>query len=98
MDSEPEEEFVSTLPDYDLPSKRDKTNLEVFETPEHAAKPNKKKENAEPEPSWDKLKKKPIETGENKKIILGKGTDTGICKNSMQCVCLVLGTNSLILL
>ena len=84
MDPEPETEFVSTLPDYDLPNKRDKTNLEVFETPEHAEKPIKKKKNAEPEPNWDKLKKKPMETEENNQITLGKGGQKGICRKSIQ--------------
>ena len=80
--SEPEAELFSTLPDYDLPSKRDKTQLEVFETPEHAEKSNKKRENIENEPDWDKLKKKPSKMEENKKIILGKGENTGIHWNN----------------
>merc|ERR1712098_652014 len=57
--SEPEAEFVSTLPDYDLPSKRDKTQLEVFEVPEHADKSRKKNEKVESEPDWERLTKKP---------------------------------------
>ena len=69
------------MPEYDLPSKRDKTNLEVFDTPEHAEKPIKKKEIAEAKPSWDKLKKKPKETEENTKIVPGKGGETGIHGN-----------------
>ena len=84
IDSEPETEFVSTLPDYDLPSKRDKTDLEVFDTPEHAEKPIRKKENAKVQPEWDKLEKKPLETEENNKMILGKGGRKGIQKSSTQ--------------
>jgi len=78
---EPEEEFVSSLPVYDLPSKRDKTDLERYDTPEKAQQQKKKPAVDEPSPDWDRLKKKAKSEDDPNKVILGKGnipdTDQG---------------------
>ena len=66
---EPEAEFVTTLPDNDLPSKPHRTNLETSEQ-------KSKKENEIIESKPD-LKRKPSGSKENKKITLGKDKEKG---------------------
>merc|ERR1711872_1202054 len=77
VESEPEEEFVSSLPIYDLPSKREKTDLEQYDTPEKEQQQRIKPVVDEPSPDWDRLKKKPESEEDPKKIILGKGDMPG---------------------
>merc|ERR1712142_1092475 len=72
-ESEPEEEFVSSLPIYDLPIKREKTDLEHYDTPEKVQQQKKKPVVDEPSPDWDRLKKKTETEEDPKKMILGMG-------------------------
>ena len=75
---EEEEEPVSKLPDYDLPTKRNKTDLEKF-TNQEPKKDIKSKGQAEISPAdWDKLPAKDEEKLDEKvPIVLGKGTTSG---------------------
>ena len=77
VESEPEEEYVSSLPVYDLPSKRDKTDLEQYDTPENVQRQKIKPVVDEPSPDWDRLKKKENSQGDPIKIITGKGRIPG---------------------
>ena len=75
---EPEpEDFVSTLPIYDLPSKREKTDLEEYDAPEKDVKPMIAKRKEEPMPDWDKMKKTPKSEKDPNQIVLGKGKKPG---------------------
>merc|ERR1712142_416614 len=69
-ESEPEEEFVSSLPIYDLPIKREKTDLEHYDTPEKVQQQKIKPVVDEPSPDWDRLKKKRETEEDPKKMIL----------------------------
>ena len=80
-ESEPEEEFVSSLPIYDLPIKREKTDLEQYDTPEKEQQQRIKPVVDEPSPDWDRLKKKPESEEDPKKIVLGKGDMPGTLKH-----------------
>ena len=77
VESEPEQEFVSTLPQYDLPTKRDKTELEQHATPEKVHQQKIKPVMDEPSPDWDRLKKKAKSEEDPIKIIAGKGSTPG---------------------
>ena len=77
VESEPEEEFVSSLPIYDLPSKREKTNLEQYDTLENVQQQRIKPIVDEPSPDWDRLKKKAKSEEDPFKIIAGKGNIPG---------------------
>ena len=68
---------MSQLPDYDLPTKRDKTKLEEFVTDEKKQVPKSKKKD-ESNSEWDKLKpKQPEKQDEKPKLNMGKGAKTG---------------------
>ena len=77
VESEPEEEFVSSLPIYDLPSKREKTDLEQYDTPENVQPHKVKPVVDESSPDWDRLKKKEKSEEDPIKIIPGKGKIPG---------------------
>ena len=77
VESEPEEEFVSSLPIYDLPSKREKTDLEQYDTPEKVQQQKIKPLVDEPSPDWDRLKKKDKSEEDPIEIIPGKGSIPG---------------------
>ena len=76
-ESEPEQEFVSSLPKYDLPTKRDKTDLEQYDAPDKEQQQNIKPVMDEPSPDWEKLKAKPKNEKSPSKITLGKGNIPG---------------------
>ena len=78
VESEPEEEFISSLPVYDLPSKREKTDLEQYDTPENVPQQKSKTKLDEPSPAWEKLKTKGKTEENTNQIILGKGKNPGI--------------------
>merc|ERR1712228_953957 len=73
-ESEPEEEYVSELPVYDLPTKREKTDLEQYDTPEKMRQQKLKPKMVEPSPEWDKLKKNPEKEKDPHGFSLGKGS------------------------
>merc|ERR1712228_78592 len=72
-ESESEEEFVSTLPTYDLPNKREKTDLEQYDTSDKEKKPKLTPEEDEPLSEWERLKRKPGSEKDPNEIVLGKG-------------------------
>ena len=86
VESEPEEEFISSLPIYDLPSKREKTDLEQYDTPENVPQQKSKTKLDEPSPVWEKLKTKGKTEENSNKIILGQGKKPGNStkKNSLK--------------
>merc|ERR1712142_57501 len=73
-ESEPEEDYVSELPTYNLPTKREKTDLEQFDTPEKMKLQKSKSKKIEPSPEWEKLKKKPENEKDPHGFLLGKGS------------------------
>merc|ERR1711915_569949 len=73
-ESEPEEEYVSELPVYDLPTKREKTDLEQYDTPEKMRQQKLKPKMVEPSPEWDKLEKNPEKEKDPHGFSLGKGS------------------------
>ena len=73
-----EEPSISELPVYDLPLKRQKTDLEHYEQQELFRKPKETPLKDEPAMDWEKLKPKPKpDCDEKTPIILGKGSKTG---------------------
>ena len=74
---EPEKEFTSSLPNYDLPTKRGKTDLEQYDNPEKFQPETLKSTKDELNPDWDRLKKKPISEKKTNEISLGKGIVSG---------------------
>merc|ERR1712228_882391 len=72
-ESESEEEFVSTLPTYDLPNKREKTDLEQYDTSDKEKKPKLTPEEDEPLSEWERLKREPGSEKDPNEIVLGKG-------------------------
>ena len=79
-ESEPEpEELISTLPDYDLPSKRERTTLEEFKGEEKTLKQKPKKEKEKYPEEWEKLKaKQPEEPQRKKSLNMGQGKKLGM--------------------
>ena len=76
-ESEPEEDYVSELPTYNLPTKREKTDLEQFDTPEKMKLQKSKSKKIEQSPEWEKLKKKPENEKDPHGFLLGKGSIPG---------------------
>merc|ERR1712228_674682 len=71
---ESEEEFVSTLPMYNIPSKREKTDLKEYDSPDKERQQKLQPEKDEPLPDWERLKKKPESKKDPNEIVLGRGT------------------------
>merc|ERR1712228_958258 len=70
---ESEEEFVSTLPTYNIPSKREKTDLEEYDFLDKERQQKLQPEKDEPLPDWERLKKKSESKKDTNKIVLGRG-------------------------
>merc|ERR1712087_535734 len=65
-------------PDYDLPTKRDKTNLESYEQSPQAPSYKLQDPKGDAKVDWDKLKKKVDDPTDPSKIVLGTGKRSGI--------------------
>merc|ERR1712228_87160 len=74
---ETEEEIVSTLPMYNIPSKREKTDLKEYDSPDKERQQKLQPEKDEPLPDWERLKKKPESKKDPNEIVLGRGTIPG---------------------
>ena len=77
-DFEDEEPVVAQLPDYNLPQKRQKTNLQKFNQPDIKVgqKPGSSRE--ELPVGWDKLPSKPFEVqDETMSLMMGIGSKPG---------------------
>lgn len=73
------EVMVSQLPAYDLPKKRQKTNLENFEPQEHSGKPKPQNTEEKSPVEWERLQPKQLEElDESNLIVIGKGQKPGI--------------------
>ena len=71
-------EFISTIPEYDLPTKREKTELEEYDTSNKQENAKQKPLIKETTPQWDKLEKKPADNDElPNKLVMGKGKKKG---------------------
>merc|ERR1711990_29076 len=69
-----EDEYVTELPSYDLPTKRQKSDLLTYESHERETKIKEREQDQEQPADWDRLKKKKDEIDDAKiPIILGKG-------------------------
>lgn len=81
-ESSPEpEETVSQLPDYDLPKRREKTNVERYGAQKYEieSKPKSMKEKSPAE--WERLQPKEQEEWDvGSSIVLGKGKKPGIMR------------------
>jgi hypothetical protein len=75
-----EEIIVSELPEYSLPTRREKTMLENYEALPQETQPKLVNPKEAPDAKWDKLKKKNSEPENNTKIVLGKGKTAGAKK------------------
>ena len=73
----PEKEFTSSLPNYDLPTKREKTNLEQYDNPEKVKPETLKSTIDELNPDWERLKKKPKSVKKPNEISLEKQSVSG---------------------
>ena len=79
-ESSPEPDVtVSQLPTYDLPEKRQKTNVKKYETKEYTVKTKPKKTKEESPVDWQRLQPKEEEEWDvTNYIVLGKGQKPGI--------------------
>ena len=77
--------FISELPNYDLPTKGQKTTLEHYENKEKVSVPNLKESKEYPD-EWEKLNKISNDSNDTKNpLVLGKGKKSGkflICKTT----------------
>ena len=70
---------VSQLPAYDLPKKRQKTNVEKYDTKEDSVETKPKKTNKESPADWQRLEPKQEEEWDvTNSIVIGKGQKPGI--------------------
>ena len=71
--------MISALPEYDLPTKREKTNLEKFSVEEKEIKRKPKKEKEEEPADWEKLKAKQVDDPKRKpSLVMGQGKKLGM--------------------
>ena len=75
-----EEVIVSELPEYNLPTRREKTMLDNYEALPHETQPKLGNHKEAPDAKWDKLKRKNSEPENHTKIVLGKGKAAGAKK------------------
>ena len=92
-DSESEYE-VTPLPDYDLPVRRQKTDLEVYQRDELNSEVKMKRPQEEPSAEWEKLKTKPQENLDIKSpFVLGSGKTSGTFFALIRCIILIIRTS-----
>merc|ERR1712029_1031746 len=73
VDSEPDEN-ISSLPDYDLPTKRDKTKLESYSAEEKTPRLKVDKEKEMEPADWDRLNQRKETTPDQQpSLIMGQG-------------------------